>query len=207
VKGSVHIIITGSANLASVSAAVERAGLEPVVTEDADTVRGADLVILPGVGAFGPAVANLRQRGLDRAIVERVNEHRPLLAICLGMQLLLDGSKEAPGLPGLGVARGTARRFDERVRVPQIGWNPVTPRDGFEASEAGWAYFANSYRLVDPPPGWTVATAEYGGEFVAAMQKSPTIVACQFHPELSGAWGAKLLRRWLEASVGSEASA
>lgn len=197
----VHIIRTGSANLASVAAAVGRAGLEPLITEDADGVRGVDLVILPGVGAFGPAVANLRQRGLDRAIVERVNDNRPLLAICLGMQLLLDGSEEAPGEAGLGVARGVARRFRNALRVPQIGWNRVTPTSGFEAFGAGWAYFANSYRLVDPPPGWAVALTDYGGEFVAAMQKSPVIVACQFHPELSGAWGAALIRRWIEASI------
>lgn len=195
----VHIVRTGAANLASVCAALERAGVDPVVTDDAGTIESSPRVILPGVGAFGPAIAHLRDRRIDRAIIARVESDRPLLAVCLGMQLLLEASEEAPEAVGLGAARGTARRYpdDPSVRVPQIGWNRVTPRDGFTAAEAGWAYFANSYRLMDLPEGWSVATADYAGAFVAAMQRSPRVVACQFHPELSGAWGARLIRAWL----------
>lgn len=203
----VHIIRTGAANLASVAAALRRAGVEPVVTDDASTVSGAELCVLPGVGAFGPAIQSLRTRGIDRAIIERVNQNRPLLAICLGMQLLLDASDEAPGQRGLAIVPCVARRFDSSLRIPQIGWNRVRPQQQFDAFDSGWAYFANSYRLIEPPPGYSVATADYGGPFVAAMQRSRVIVACQFHPELSGAWGAKLIQRWIDAAINGEQEA
>lgn len=198
----VHIVRTGAANLASVCAALERAGAQPMVTDDATTIETSPRVVLPGVGAFGPAMQHLRQRGIDRAVGRRIASDMPVLAVCLGLQLLLESSEEAPGVDGMAIARGAARRYpdDRSLRVPQIGWNRVTPRDGFTAATEGWAYFANSYRLTDPPPGWTVATADYAGEFVAAMQKSPRVVACQFHPELSGAWGASLVCRWLGAA-------
>lgn len=198
----VHIIRTGTANLASVCAAIDRAGCEPVVTDRASDVVESQLCVLPGVGAFAAAMQELRRSRIDRAIVDRAGENRPLLAICLGFQLLLDASEESPGVAGLSIARGTARRFDSVVRVPQIGWNRVSPLDGFTgAVEPGWAYFANSYRLVESPDGWTIATSEYGGDFVAAMQLSAAIVACQFHPELSGAWGDALIREWIRRSV------
>jgi imidazole glycerol phosphate synthase glutamine amidotransferase subunit len=195
----VHIVRTGAANLASVCAALERAGVQPVVTDDPATIESSPRVILPGVGAFGPAMRHLRQRGIDRAVRRRIESDQPVLAVCLGLQLLLESSEEAPGVDGMAIARGAARRYpdDRGLRVPQIGWNRVTPRDGFTAAVEGWAYFANSYRLIEPPPGWTIATADYAGEFVAAMQKSPRVVACQFHPELSGAWGASLVANWL----------
>jgi glutamine amidotransferase len=176
---------------------MRRAMLEPIETDDPDAIANAALCVLPGVGAFAAAMETLRARGIDAALVERVRANRPLLAICLGFQLLLDASEESPGIPGLGVARGVARRFGAGVRVPQIGWNRVTPLAGF-ASPAGWAYFANSYRLIDPPAGWTVAQSDYAGAFVAAMQRAGgAILACQFHPELSGLWGAQLISRWI----------
>jgi imidazole glycerol phosphate synthase glutamine amidotransferase subunit len=199
VSRPVHIIRTGTANLASVCAAINRAALEAIITEDADEIAGARLCVLPGVGAFAAAMQQLRVRRIDRAIADRVRAGRPLLAICLGFQLLLEGSDESPGIAGLGVAPGIARRFPATVRVPQIGWNQVRLLDGFAGGVVrGWAYFANSYRLAEQPAGWTVATSEYGGRFVAAMQRSPTILACQFHPELSGQWGDALIRRWIK---------
>ena len=195
----VHIISTGTANLASVCAAIRRAGLEPVITQDASEVAESKLCILPGVGAFGAAMSKLRANEIDKAIIDRLHRGQSLLAICLGFQLLLDASEESLGVQGLGIARGTARRFSDMVRVPQLGWNLVRPLAGFaSATSAGHAYFANSYRLTDPPPGWSIASADYGGVFVAAMQLSPVILACQFHPELSGAWGDALIGRWIE---------
>ena len=192
----VCVIRTGTANLASVCAAMQRAGLAPYISDDASDIANSELCVLPGVGAFGAAMEKLRRHALDQAIVDRIDRQMPLLAICLGLQLLLDASDESPGCPGLGIATGTATRFTSELRVPQIGWNKVTPTPGFDAAPSGWAYFANSYRLRTPPPGWSAAIADYGGDFVAAMQCSPAIVACQFHPELSGAWGAALIDRW-----------
>jgi imidazole glycerol phosphate synthase glutamine amidotransferase subunit len=186
----VVVIQTGAANLASVRAGLSRLGAEPVLTDDPEVVARAERVMLPGVGAFGPAMEGLRRRGLAEALRERVRASRPLLGICLGLQLLCEGSEEAPGVPGLGVLPGVVRRFRDGVRTPHMGWNAV------RGAMQGWAYFANSYRLEHPPDGFEVATSEHGGPFVAAVRRGP-LLACQFHPELSGPWGEAVLAAWL----------
>lgn len=193
----VTVVATSVANIASVFAALRRSGARPVMSLDPAEVTRARRVVLPGVGAFGAAMEALRAGGLAEAIAARVEAGRPLLAICLGLQVLAQGSQESPGVTGLGVVPGTARRFGTGLRVPQLGWNRVQPVAGARVIEPGSAYFANSYRIESIPPGWSGATAEYGGPFVAALERGP-VLACQFHPELSGAWGAALIRRWLE---------
>lgn len=192
----VSVIRTGAANLASVLAALGRLGADATVTDSPSAVAAASAVVLPGVGAFAPARERLAATGLDRVLVERVAAGRPLLAVCLGLQLLFDGSEEAGGVEGLGLARGTARRFTDVPRVPQLGWNAVTAPPGARWLRDQYAYYANSFRVVEPPPGWRVATSSYGGDFVAAIEKD-AVLACQFHPELSGRAGAALLSRWL----------
>ena len=127
---------------------------------------------------------------------ERVAAGRPTLAICLGMQLLGTASEESPGAEGLGVFPATARRFPSTVVAPQLGWNEVRPAEGARILARGYAYFANSYRLESVPDGWTGTLADHGGPFVAALERGD-VVACQFHPELSGAFGRGLLTRWL----------
>ncbi|MCE2883127.1 MAG: imidazole glycerol phosphate synthase subunit HisH [Planctomycetaceae bacterium] len=156
--------------------------------------------MLPGVGAFAPAMKRLRESGLVEPLQERVGQGGPTLAICLGLQLLGRASEESPGTEGLGIIDSCATRFDGPVRVPQMGWNLVEPERGFEAALAGHAYFANSYRLVTRPAGWSAAWSTHGGRFVAAIQRG-SVVACQFHPELSGAYGRDLLRSWLGLPV------
>ncbi len=203
VAPEVAVVRTGTANLASVLAALRRAGAEPRVTADPDAVRRAGRVILPGVGAFEAAMETLRETGLDAALVERVREGRATLGICLGLQLLGRASDESPGVAGLGIVPFVAHRFEGPVRVPQLGWNAVVPPEGSRFLEPGHAYFANSYRW-DLPKGperdrWAFAASDHGGPFVAAAERD-AVLACQFHPELSGAWGARLLARWLEAS-------
>lgn len=193
----VVIVPTGVANLASVQAGLRRAGAEPRLERDPDAVATADFAVLPGVGAFGAGMAELRAAGLDQALLERVRQGRPLLAVCLGMQLLCAASDESPGVLGLGVVRQSVEHFPAGVRAPQFGWNRILPGDGCRLLAEGYAYFANSYRLPSPPAGWSVAGAEHGGSFVAAMERD-RVLACQFHPELSGALGIELLRRWLE---------
>ena len=189
----VAIVATGTANLASVMAAMRRLDATPVLATTARALRDVDHVILPGVGAFGAAAATLAASGLDEAVCEHVRAAKPLLAICLGLQLLAEGSTESPGSRGLGVLHGTATRLPESVRVPQLGWNRVDGSDGLVTR--GYAYFANSYALREPPPGWCCAMTVHGEPFVAALQRGPQL-ACQFHPELSGTYGAELLRRW-----------
>ena len=166
----------------------------------------APAALLPRVGAFTPGIAALREGGYDRALRDRVAADRPTFAICLGLQLLLDGSEEAEdtGTAGLGIVPGRATRFPTSVRVPQLGWNRVTSDPDCRVLGSGYAYFANSYRLVERPAGFALATADHAGEFVAAVERG-RLVACQFHPELSGAFGHGVLTRWL-AGAAAEAT-
>ncbi len=117
------------------------------------------------------------------------------MCICLGLQLLCRDSEESPDVEGLGVIDRTVKRFPDSVRIPQFGWNEVQARNDTSLLSNGYAYFANSYQLPTIPEGWNGAVAEYGGSFVAALEKDQTL-ACQFHLELSGSWGQTLLERW-----------
>ena len=141
-------------------------------------------------------MAELRARGLDRALAERFRSGAPLAGFCLGMQLFFEESEESPGVRGLSLLPGTLCKYPDTVRTPRLGWGLVRPDAGSGCLEPGWAAFANSYRLVEPPPGLRAARADYAGSFAAACER-PGLLLCQFHPELSGAWGAALLRRWL----------
>lgn len=190
------MIETGVANVASVAAGLERAGASVRLTSAAGEAERAELLVLPGVGAFGAGMAGLRRLGMVEMLRERAESGRPLLAVCLGMQLLAEASRETPGERGLGVVAGEARPFGPGVRAVQMGWNMVEPTAGCRFLQRGHAYFANSFRLTEPPPGWSVAIAEHGGRFIAAMERG-AVLACQFHPELSGAWGRALLERWV----------
>lgn len=191
---SVVVVPTGTANLASVLAALRRGGVDPRLAEGPDDVAAAAAVVLPGVGHFAAARQSLV--GLEAPLIERIQADRPTLGICLGLQVLLDGSDEAPGVAGLGVIPGMARRFEAGVRCPHLGWTPVAVDGSASFLSDGFACFAHSYRLTNPPDGWTVAMATHGGPFVAALERGRTL-ACQLHPELSGAWGARVLARWL----------
>ena len=193
----VIIVDSGVANLASITSAFRRLGARVAVTGESAAVRDAPRIVLPGVGAFGAGVGSLRARGLDSVIAAAVMRGTPVLGVCLGMQMLCEGSDESPGVAGLGLVAGTCRRLPEHVRVPHLGWNTVTAESGGTVA-SGVAAFANSYALRDAPPGWTAAWTTHGIRFVAALEKEgDRVVACQFHPELSGAYGAGLLGRWL----------
>jgi imidazole glycerol phosphate synthase glutamine amidotransferase subunit len=195
----VSVVRTGTANLASVLAGLERLGALGHVTTDPGEVAGARRVLLPGVGAFGAATSGLDQHGLREVLAARIEAGLPTLAICLGLQLLCEASEESPGVRGLGVVPCAIGRFGGAVRVPQMGWNRVEPDPACRLLEPGWAYFANSYRLAEAPPGWGAAWTDHGGPFVSAFERG-AVLACQFHPELSGAWGQALMGRWLETS-------
>jgi imidazole glycerol phosphate synthase glutamine amidotransferase subunit len=192
----VIVIDTGCANLASVLAALSRVGARARVSLDPASVSEAPLMVLPGVGAFGPAMKRLRAHGLDGPIIERVRVGRALLAICLGMQLLCNASQESPGIQGLGVIPDVLTRFDGGCRVPQMGWNRVRAGTGATLLRPSAMYYANSYRLKRIPRGWEGATSDHGGRFVAALQRD-SVLCCQFHPELSGRDGLDLIGRWL----------
>lgn len=192
----VAVVRTGTANLASVLAGLRRAGADPYITDKPEDVLREGWVILPGVGSFGTAMAELRERGLDRALTERFKSGGRLAGFCLGMQLFFEASEESPGVQGLGLLPGVIRKYPDSVRTPRLGWGSVRPEGGSGCLEPGWAAFANSYRLTEPPPGFRTAWATYAGPFVAACER-PGLLLCQFHPELSGYWGGALLSRYL----------
>lgn len=194
------IIRTGVANIASVEAALARCGLHTSVSTHASAVRDAPLVVVPGVGTFAAGMAAFRSHALDEELSRRIADGRPTLGICLGLQVLARSSEESPGVAGLGVLDADVSRFGDEVRVPQFGWNRVVPDPECELLAPGDAYFANSYRLTACPPGYRAAWADHGGRFVAAIERG-CVLACQFHLELSGAWGAALLERWVARSM------
>ena len=200
------VVETGVANVASIVNAFERLGVRVTLTRDPKVVRSAARVVLPGVGAFGTAASELRARGLDDVLRKRVAEGAPLLAVCLGMQLLCEGSEEAPGVAGLRVVPGICRRLPDHVRVPHLGWNRVVADPGARFVETADAAFANSYALCEAPAGWTAAWSTHGIPFVAALERGE-ILACQFHPELSGAYGQAVLSRWLGLAGGTRTAA
>jgi imidazole glycerol phosphate synthase glutamine amidotransferase subunit len=195
----VVMVPTGTANVASVAAAFTRLGAGLTTAAGPGDVSGAAGVVLPGVGAFGAAIGQVEALGLREALRERIEQGKPTLAVCVGMQLLCHYSEESPGAKGLAVLDDTVTRFGGDTRVPQLGWNRVEPAPGSRLLEPGWAYFANSYHINRAPDGWRSATTEYGGRFVSALERG-SILACQFHPELSGSWGSSLLGRWLDTT-------
>lgn len=199
----VFLVPTGTANLASVKAAFRRAGAEPVMLSQSKQIRDVRSLVLPGVGAFGAAMTSLEEQGWVGAIRERIQQGQPTFAICLGLQILAEKSEESPSSSGLSIVQGTVERFPDSLRVPQFGWSEVVAPEGSRFLRSGYAYFANSYCLRTPPKGWEVAMSQYGGSYVAAMSRGD-VLACQFHPELSGPWGQELIAGWLQATQGGQ---
>jgi glutamine amidotransferase len=197
----VALVDYGAGNLRSVAKALERSELEVDVTADAAAVRRADAVVLPGVGAFAAALANLRAKGLDDAVCAGLEAGRPYLGLCLGLQLLFEDSDEHGATEGLGRFRGSVRRFPtevegERLHVPHIGWNEVRwqgehPMLG-GLPERDIYYFVHAYRALPTEPSVVVGRCDYGGDFAAAVARG-NLFAAQFHPEKSQAAGKRLL--------------
>jgi len=192
----VAIVDSGVANLASIESAFRKLAVDAVVTCSPTEVEAATHVVLPGVGSFAAGMTALRENDLDRAVTRAFHSGKPLLAVCLGMQLLGEASEESPGVTGLGIIAGTFRSLPRTVRVPHLGWNGVRASTDSTLLASGNAAFANSYCLTDPPAGWEVASTTHGVRFVSALSRGRAL-ACQFHPELSGAYGMRLIERWI----------
>lgn len=193
------VVATGHANVRSLLNALERLGAPGDLTADPETVRTADRVILPGVGAFGAVMGRLEGQGLVLPLQDRIRTGKPLLGICLGQQLLMDDSTESPGAKGLGAVPGSARRLEVREKVPHMGWNLVTPArsDPVLGATPFHAYFVHSYATWPRDEADVAAWCEYGGcRFPAALRRG-SLVAVQFHPERSGPAGLALLGRFL----------
>ena len=193
----IAIIDYGAGNLLSVEKALKHLGCSCVVTADPAVLAAADGAILPGVGAFGDAMAQLRDRGLEEPIRAFAASGKPFLGICLGLQILFESSEESPGVPGLGLLKGKVLRLpgDLGLKVPHMGWNSLrlTGNNGLFAGvgEEPYVYFVHSYYLRAEEEIVT-ATAEYGVTIHAAVRKR-NVMACQFHPEKSGDVGLKML--------------
>lgn len=195
----VLIVPTGIANVASVEAAFRRLGASPRLCDDKAAIGSAATVVLPGVGTFAAGMQRLTELDLVAPLRDRIRAGFPTLAICLGLQLLARGSAESPGVAGLGILDATITRLPTTVRVPHLGWSRIEA-NGSDLLEPGLAVFANTFCLESVPPGWAAATTNYGTRFVSALTRG-AVLACQFHPEISGDYGQRLLGRWLETSL------
>ncbi|MBP5281040.1 MAG: imidazole glycerol phosphate synthase subunit HisH [Lachnospiraceae bacterium] len=199
----IAIIDYDAGNIKSVEKAIQYLGEEVVVTRDRETILGADGVILPGVGAFGDAMARLHEYGLVEVIHECVARKIPFMGICLGLQLLFERSEESPGVEGLGVLEGEIVRLpaDSGLKIPHIGWNNLKfPRKGklFEGiPEDSYVYFVHSYYLKAKDPEIVTATTEYGATVHASVEKD-NVFACQYHPEKSSNVGLKMLENFIK---------
>jgi glutamine amidotransferase len=201
----IAIVYYGVGNLRSVQKGLERVGATAVVTSEPGELDSAQGVILPGVGAFGDAMANLRQRELLAPVLRQVEAGKPLLGICLGMQLLFEESEEMGRHPGLGLLRGRVVRFpDGELKVPHIGWNQLhSPRGAVLAGikDGAYAYFVHSYYVQPEQPSDVLATTDYGVEFAAVVGQG-RIWGAQFHPEKSQEVGLQLLQNFARLVTG-----
>jgi glutamine amidotransferase len=204
----IAVVDVCSGNLRSVERGIARAGGEVVVTRDADAVRRADKIVVPGQGAFGVFMHGLVERGLGDAIREAIAGGRPFLGICLGMQVLFESSEEQGPCPGLGVLPGHVVRIvpsEPHIKVPHIGWNRVTrPVDDrvpdpmlAGVADGAHVYFDHSYHAVPADPALIALGSDHGIQLTAAI-RSHNIFACQFHPEKSQSVGLQILRNFVE---------
>ncbi|HEY8523867.1 MAG TPA: imidazole glycerol phosphate synthase subunit HisH [Acidimicrobiales bacterium] len=204
----VAVLDYGIGNLRSAEKALQRVGADAHLTADPGMIREAAGVVLPGVGAFGSCMRALEACGLDDLAIEAATSGRPFLGVCIGMQMLFEGSEETPEVPGLGVLPGMVRLLPDTVKRPQMQWN-LLQRTRDSRMLAGlpaeaWVYFVHSYAADNPEHA--VGTCDYGGPVVAAVERGP-VWATQFHPEKSGAVGLALLGNFVaQAAARAEAA-
>lgn len=199
------VIDYGVGNLFSLQCSLKKIGAEAVVTDDENIIRAADRIILPGVGAFGDAVRKLRESGLFEVVIEEAQKGKPLMGICLGMQMLFDKSYEYGEYEGLGLIEGEIvplkGEIPQNLDIPHMGWNALKFHNGKSElfkyiNEGDCVYFVHSYFGINCENS-LIASAEYGAQITAAVGKG-NIFGCQFHPEKSGDVGLKILKAFCE---------
>ena len=203
----IAVIDYGAGNLKSVKNALDHLGAANMRASTSKEILLADAVILPGVGEFGTAMAELERRGIKEAVIEAAGSGRPLLGICLGMQLLFEAGEESPGAKGLGILPGRVPRFPAEMglKIPHMGWNSVMPLkenrllDGLP--KGSYMYFVHSFYVKAAERADVSAISEYGLIFDAAVERG-NIFGCQFHPEKSGAAGLVILKNFIEIAKG-----
>jgi len=199
-RGGIAVLDYGIGNLASAQKALVHLGADARLVTTPDEARDAAGVVLPGVGAFGRCAEALRASGLVAVVHDALARALPFLGICIGFQLLYEGSEEAPETPGLGVLAGRVRALPAGVKHPQMQWNQLLARPGGSAGllaglpEKPWVYFVHSF--APEPSDDVVATCDYGGDVVAAAERGP-VWGTQFHPEKSGAAGLAILANFV----------
>jgi imidazole glycerol-phosphate synthase subunit HisH len=201
----IAILDYGMGNLRSVGKALEHVGAEPFLASDHARVREADGIVLPGVGAMPKAMERVRDLKLDQLLRERVEAAVPVIGLCMGMQLLFDSTTEMGGAEGIGLLRGPVDALDAPgLKVPQIGWNPVSWRRESPLNEGLPApcafYHANSFAPRPAHAEDVLGTAEYGSEFVSVVERPP-VYGLQSHPEKSGPDGLRLLANFVRAAA------
>ncbi|NCE64241.1 imidazole glycerol phosphate synthase subunit HisH [Pseudoflavonifractor sp. 524-17] len=194
----IAIVDYGVGNLKSVTNAMDYLGLNSKITKDRDELERADAILLPGVGAFPDAAERLRGSGLDQLVIRQA-ERKPILGICLGMQLLFDWGNEVRECKGLGLVNGSVQRIQTELKLPHIGWNRLrfpNPSPLFAGLEEGdYVYFVHSFCALASRPEQVIAATDYGTSVVAAVQNG-NVFGCQFHPEKSGEAGLQILRNF-----------
>lgn len=196
----ITIIDYGMGNLYSVCNAIAAVGCEPVITSDKEVIAAAEKIILPGVGAFGDCMANLHKSGLIPVIMEALHSGKPFLGICLGMQVLFEGSDEAPGVQGLGFFQGQVKYLTTACKIPHMGWNKLalrSPSPLMQNTDGQYVYFVHSFHCVPQDKSLITAVCDYGMEVTASVGKN-NVQAFQFHPEKSSRVGMSLLRAFKE---------
>ena len=199
------IIDYGVGNLFSVEKAFASIGEKVKVTGNAEDLKAADKLVLPGVGAFGDCMKNLEATGLIPVILEQISNKKPLLGICVGLQILFEGSEESPDIKGLGVFKGNVQRINApQLKIPHMGWNAISMQNNFNLfdhlNEKPFFYFVHSYHAVPEDKNLVIATTEYGETLTAAVA-CDNIYATQFHPEKSGDVGLQVLKNFV--NIGS----
>ncbi|BER92588.1 imidazole glycerol phosphate synthase subunit HisH [Atrimonas thermophila] len=200
----IAIIDYGIGNLFSVSKALNRLGQETQITCEPETVEKASAIVLPGVGSFGEAMENLQKKELINVILKNADEGKPILGICLGMQILFERSQESPHAKGLSLIQGEVRKLPPTNKIPHIGWNRIYFKKKTELTEdipqGRFFYFAHSYYVLPADDQPIIGICNYN-LVIPAIINQDNIWGVQFHPEKSSTWGMKFLENWVRCML------
>lgn len=202
----IAIVDYGVGNLYSVEKAFAKFSDDVILTQSADVIDKADKVVLPGVGAFGDCMKNFKASGLMDAVMRAVENNKPVMGICVGLQIMFEGSEESPDVKGLGIFKGMVRKINAPgLKIPHMGWNSLTINENTHVDinlfknirKNPYVYFVHSYHAMPEDKSIILATSIYGEEITAAVGKN-NVIATQFHPEKSGDIGLSIIKNFVE---------
>lgn len=202
----IAIVDYGVGNLYSVEKAFAKFSDDVILTQSADVIDKADKVVLPGVGAFGDCMKNFKASGLMDAVMRAVENNKPVMGICVGLQIMFEGSEESPDIKGLGIFKGMVRKINAPgLKIPHMGWNSLTINENTHVDinlfknirKSPYVYFVHSYHAAPEDKSIILATSVYGEEITAAVGKN-NVIATQFHPEKSGDIGLSIIKNFVE---------